>query len=260
MSELKGYVDADYLQVTAALLEQVKRRSYALMQIQPGQRVLDVGCGAGADTVPLAALVGPTGQVTGVDTDAAMLTEACQRAEAAGFSAWIRHEQGDALSLPFANDAFDACRSERLIQHLDQPALALAEMARVTKGEGRIVVVDTDWGTLSIDHPEVDIERRLARVLADQTLHNGYAGRQLYRLFRQQRLLNISIEIIPISITHYDLARQIARLDLVEQAALKSGSITHNELQRWHTSLERADAKGTFFASASVVLLAGRKP
>jgi ubiquinone/menaquinone biosynthesis C-methylase UbiE len=260
MSEPKGYIDARYLQVTAALFEQIKRRSYTLMQIQPGQRVLDVGCGAGADTVPLAALVGPIGQVTGVDTDAAMLAEACQRAEAAGFSAWVRHEQGDALSLPSANDAFDACRSERLFQHLGQPALALAEMVRVTKGEGWIVVVDTDWGTSSIDHPEVDIERQLARVLADQTLHNGYAGRQLYRLFRQQRLLDISIEIIPISITHYGMARQIGRLDLVEQAALKCGSITQDELQRWRAGLERADSEGTFFASASVVLVAGRKP
>jgi ubiquinone/menaquinone biosynthesis C-methylase UbiE len=260
MTQSKGYVDTHYLQAAAALLGQIKRRSYELMHIQPGQHVLDVGCGPGTDTISLASTVGPTGQVTGVDYDARMVVEAQARAEQAGVGAWVRHEQADASSLPFATGSFDACRSERLFQHLEQPAQALAEMLRVIKRGCWVVVADTDWGTFSIDTPEVAVERRLADVLAQRVLQNGYAGRQLFRLFRQQGIEDISIEIVPAYVTRYELARQLGRLDIAEPEALQAGIITQEELRRWRSSLERADADGTFFASASVVLVAGRKP
>jgi ubiquinone/menaquinone biosynthesis C-methylase UbiE len=253
-------LDTRHLHPTAALLNQIKQRSYALLRIEPGQHVLDVGCGPGIDTIALARLVGPTGRVVGIDADVALLAEARQRAEASGVSTWVRYEQGDALDLPFAADAFDACRSERLLQHLLQPARALAEMARVTKSGGWIVVVDIDWGTMSIDHPEVDIERRMARALAEQHLHNGYAGRQLYRLFTQQQLLDVRVELVPIAITDYTLARQIGQWDAVECEAVRSESITENELDCWHAYLDHADHDGVFFASASVCVGVGRVP
>jgi hypothetical protein len=59
-------------------------------------------------------------------------------------------------------------------------------MARVTKPGGWVVVWDADWGTLSINTPEVELERRLVRVHAERELNNGYAGRQLYELFKRQ--------------------------------------------------------------------------
>ena len=54
------------------------------MHLQPGHAVLDVGCGPGTDTIVLAGLVGPTGRVVGVDSDAAMIAGADRRAGQAG--------------------------------------------------------------------------------------------------------------------------------------------------------------------------------
>src|SRR5512135_1251731 len=182
MDRPKGYVSPEYLQSVGAFLGHLKQRTYSCMKIREGDAVLDVGCGSGIDTIALARIVGATGQVFGVDHDPEMIAEADQRAQKEGVSAWVRHRQGDATSLPFDTGTFDACRSERLFQHLPDPALVLNEMVRVTKAGGTVVVLDADWGSLSTDTAEVDVERRLSRFDAEQFLKNGFAGRQLYRL------------------------------------------------------------------------------
>jgi ubiquinone/menaquinone biosynthesis C-methylase UbiE len=260
MSPAKGYVDPSYLQATAVILQRAKQRTSALMQIQAGHAVLDVGCGPGTDTIALAQLTGSSGRVVGVDHDAAMIAEAERRATQANVSAWVRHQEADATQLPFAADTFDAVRSERLFQHLRDPEQALVEMVRVTRTGGWVVVLDTDWGTVSIDTAEVDIERRLARVAAERCLYNGYSGRQLYRLFKRQALADLTLETFAYPLLDYALARQIGGLDAVEREALSAGIVTADELQQWRASLERAAAEGVFFGSGSLVLVAGRKP
>lgn len=259
MSHPKGYVDADFLRFISNLLNPAKQRSYALMQIQPGHTVLDLGCGPGTDTIPLASLVTSAGQIIGADYDMEMINIAERHAVHAGVNGWVRHERTDATSLPFADNYFDSCRSERLFQHLPEPALALSEMTRVTKPGGRVIVLDTDWGTLSTDSDETDIERRLARFLSESALHNGYSGRTLHRLFKQQNLTDISIEIFPITITDYTVARLAIQSDKIEHYALEAGIVSKEELNRWRTSLEKADAEDTYFCSANLMLLTGNK-
>jgi ubiquinone/menaquinone biosynthesis C-methylase UbiE len=77
MSQPKGYVDADYLDATTRLMASSKRRSYELMHLEPGHRVLDVGCGPGSDTLAISDLVGPAGEVYGADYDAQMVARRC---------------------------------------------------------------------------------------------------------------------------------------------------------------------------------------
>src|SRR5512134_1592288 len=113
MTRPQGYVDAEYLRTVAALLAPVKQRSFECMRIAPGARLLDVGCGIGADTIALARIGGPNAQVVGVDIDSAMLAKADDRAKAAGTIGSVRHQLADAARLPFADQSFDACRSER---------------------------------------------------------------------------------------------------------------------------------------------------
>jgi ubiquinone/menaquinone biosynthesis C-methylase UbiE len=260
MTPPKGYVNTEYLQATGEFVKHLKQRSYALMRIQPGHKVLDVGCGPASDTIQLAELVGHTGKVFGVDYDQAMIDEADQRAEKAGVTAWVKHLFADSNSLPFETNSFNACRGERVFQHLLDPTRALSEMTRVTTTGGWIVVLDGDWGSFSIDTPEVDIERRLVRVLADTGSHNGYAGRKLYRQFKQQQLTEITVELHPLLIRDYAFARQGALLDQAEHIALTAGILTDEEVHCWRTSLEQADSNGVFFASVNLVMAIGRKP
>lgn len=257
--QAKGYVDSAYLQTTAELLQQFKLRSYAWMDIQPGQTVLDVGCGPATDTIPLGRLVGPAGQAIGVDHDQEMIAEADRRAFEAGVSAWVSHRQASVSELPIAANSFDASRSERVFQHLQEPQQALAEMLRVTKPGGRVVVWDADWGTLSIDTGDAMIERTLVRIVAENNVHNGFSGRQLYRLFKQQGLEVVTVEANTLFFTNYPLMREVVGMEYVEGEALATGALSHAELLHWHDSLEQAQANNWFFASVTGMLIAGKK-
>jgi ubiquinone/menaquinone biosynthesis C-methylase UbiE len=229
------------------------------MQVHTGDSVLDVGCGSGADTIPLGRLVGKNGRVVGVDYDHKMLTRANVNAAGVKVEQSLFHICSDASRLPLASNSFDSCRSERLFQHLPDPELAMAELLRVTKPGGRVVVLDTDHGTWSVDTPYKDIERRITRFKADHFGHNGYAGRQLYRLFRNAGLKEVTCEIVSGYFTDYGLVRFMFLLDEVEPAAVKAGVINEHELALWRASLESADREGSFFCSESMILAVGKK-
>ncbi len=260
MSQKKGYVDPQYLQAAAVLFGPIKRRTYELMQIHPGHIALDLGCGPGIDTTAIGRLVGPTGCVIGIDHDLHMLAEAKRRVARLGMESHVFHHQGDAATLALDTNCVDTCRSERLFEHLSNSNLTLTEMVRVTRPGGWIVVADMDWGTMSVHSHELDVERGLARIRAERMLLNGYAGRQLRGLFTQSGLIDVAVEMVPLHTTDYELAHYLGRLDKVEQGALDAKILDADDIHRWRSGLARAQQEETFFASVSLVIVAGRKP
>jgi SAM-dependent methyltransferase len=105
-------------------------------------RLLDAGCGAGSITIGLAKAVSP-GQVTGVDIDAISLSVAH---DAASGVSNLRFELADIAALPFDGASFDACFVHAVLQHVESPAAALAELRRVLRPGGVIGVADADFG------------------------------------------------------------------------------------------------------------------
>ncbi len=260
MCSPKGYVNADYLNAAAALVAGIKQQSFERMAVSKGARVLDLGCGPGIDTVALGRIVGSHGEVHGVDYDVAMVREADTRAKAERVDAWVSHHHASATALPWPSGYFDACRSERVFQHLLDPERAFDEILRVTKSGGQLVIIDTDWATLTIDTDETDLERRLVQFHATHMMNNPYSGRHLHRMFHRRGLQDIAVNVHPVFITDVAIARQILRLDHVAVEALAAGVIDAGESLRWQASLSRAATTGGFFASANAVLVSGRKP
>ena len=260
MARNEDYVESDYLVAAGKLLAPVKARSHALLKLRRGFWVLDVACGTGIDTRAMARHVGCEGRVCGIDTDPDMVAIAQMRAREAGLEATVDHHVASPDALPYCDGQFSAVRSERLFTDLTNPAAVLAEMVRVTAPGGRVVVVDTDWGTLSVTSEYVDVERRLARVRAERCLANGYSGRQLLRLFQQAGLTSMQVELHALIVDDEELARFITRLDEVEAEAERSGVVTGDELARWRDEQASLDEQGLYFGCATLVSVAGERP
>jgi ubiquinone/menaquinone biosynthesis C-methylase UbiE len=114
---------------------------FSLGEIHPGERVVDVGSGAGVDSMIAAQMTGPDGAVIGVDMTAAMLAKARRAAEEAGFNnLQFRHGHGEDLPVP---DAWaDVVISNGVLNLLPDKSAALTEMARVLKPSGRLQIGD----------------------------------------------------------------------------------------------------------------------
>jgi len=114
---------------------------FSLGRLRPGEHVVDVGCGAGIDSLIAARMVGPQGQVVGVDMTPEMLENARVAAAEAGLgNLELRRGYGEALPVP---DAWaDVVISNGVLNLMPDKLAALREMARVLKPGGRLQIGD----------------------------------------------------------------------------------------------------------------------
>ena len=241
--------EADKLPVTAALKQSLRDG----LRIKGAERVLDVGCGMGTDVFDLAERVGTSGQVTGVDVSASLIAEARKRA--AGRKLPVTFAVGDAQALQFADGAFDAVRTERMLMHVPDADRALAEMARVLRPGGRLAVFDFDWETQFCDSPHREVTRKIAQSFCDSIKH-GWIGRRLPRLFHQYRMKDVSV-------TYHTATVHFAFLQLLLGGAVArmvgAGTLSSDEADRWWTDLARASREGTFLYGFTAFIVAGTK-
>ncbi len=189
--DAESYVD--YLSHVSSLdsVAYGKRERARLLGLRPGARAIEVGCGLGDDARALARLVGPDGEVVGLDASAALLEHAQARCRAEDGP--VTFIVGDAHELPFDAGAFDAARTERTLQHLENPARAVGELARVTRPGGVVLVNEPDWGTLaSTGRPRELIRAMLAA--AEAQIRNPWIGRELAGLFVDAGLMDVTVQ------------------------------------------------------------------
>jgi SAM-dependent methyltransferase len=227
-----------------------KSRVAELLEPKEGGRYLEVGTGTGADALALASRFGV--HVVGVDASSTMIDEARRRG--------LEEAQvADAASLPFDESTFDGCWADRTFQHLSDPPAALAEMVRVTKPGGGVVVADPDYDTQVVDVADQDLARRVLGFRADHALRNGTLAHRMAGLFVRLGLTDISVEAATIVLRDPTALDNAMGLRHWATAAHERGLLEREQVAAWERMIDESVAEGHFLYSFSLFITAGTK-
>ncbi len=222
------------------------------LHLQAGHHVLDLGCGLGDDVFAIAEKIGPTGKAVGADISERMIEEATRRMPA-GLSAEFL--LSDAHHLPFANDAFDGVRTERLLMHVADADRVLDEITRVVRPGGRVAIFDFDWETFMVDSSDRELTRTLLKSFAD-TMKHGWIGRQLPGMFRVRKFSELQVVPHTIFIDFEFFGLLIGgHLDRLKE----SGRVSASDLKTWWRGLSKESIAGRFFAGFTALIVSGTK-
>ena len=130
---------------------------FSLGKISQGEQILDIGCGAGVDTILAALSVGPKGSVVGVDIVPEIIARAQDNLQMVDLNN-VNFKKTSGENLSFANDTFDVVISNGVINLIPDKEAAISEIIRVLKPAGRLMVADQ----ISAGSVQKDIKARLA--------------------------------------------------------------------------------------------------
>ncbi len=167
------------------LFEPITRRFLKSAGIRSGMRVLDIGSGAGDVALAVAELVGPTGEVVGVDMNPDILETARERVEKAGHKNVAFHA-GDIQTLDVGGD-FDALVGRLVLMYLPDPVAVLKELIPRLRSGGIVMFQEIDFTiTEAYKHPDTPLMGQLGDWVVEvfeRSGANGNMGMELYRVF-----------------------------------------------------------------------------
>jgi SAM-dependent methyltransferase len=212
----------------------------------------------GEATRMLAELVRPGGHAVGVDLSIELVQRARQRAEGVPD---VEFHVGTVTALPFRSTSFDAAYSERVFMHLVEPDAAMAELFRVLRPGGRLVVVDVDHACAAVDADDLEVSDLLVAAFV-RDIANPSSGRRLRSQMLRAGFSDVSVEPMPHVITDGALARAGAPRPLIARlsALVAAGAITSERADAYLADQERREAQGRYFAVHMFYLAAGIKP
>jgi len=213
-----------------------------------GGRVLEAGCGVGAQTVTLARN-SPGAAITSIDISAESLAVARQRVEAAGLTNVV-FERADIFAFPYPAATFDHVFVCFVLEHLQDPEGALTALRAVTKPGGTLTVIEGDHGS-TFFHPENADARRTIECLVRLQAEAGgdsLIGRRLYPLLVAAGLSDVHVtpKFIYVDASRPDLVEGFTRntfaamVEGVRERALDAGLIDTHTWERGIAGLHRA--------------------
>jgi SAM-dependent methyltransferase len=218
-----------------------------------GSRVLEAGCGVGAQTVTLAQR-SPEAQFTSIDVSAESLAAAERKVRAAGHTN-VAFQQADVYAPPFEAGAFDHVFVCFLLEHLARPADALRALQAVLRPGGTLTVIEGDHGSAYF-HPDSAAAHEAIQCLVDLQAQAGgdsLIGRRLYPLLSEAGLAEVTVSP---RMVYVDASRPqlvdgftkrtfTAMVEGVREPAIAAGMITPERFDAGVRDLYRT-ADGTF--------------
>ncbi|HEX5416412.1 MAG TPA: methyltransferase domain-containing protein, partial [Chloroflexota bacterium] len=232
---------------------------------QPGEQILDLGCGNGAATALIADRIGDNGRAVGLDH----FPESLAKSRAQCFTTTPTPPSlvcGLGQALPFANASFDALLCVDVLEAIPDRESALAEMRRVLKPGGRILLAHGDYESLAYAGADRDLTRRAVYAYANSKFQSyeaadGQMGRRLWGMFSRAGFTDAEARVVPLVNTEYReplVGWTLAQFNADFVAAVSD--LTQPEIDRWHQELAAASERGEYFFCANMYVCLGRKP
>jgi ubiquinone/menaquinone biosynthesis C-methylase UbiE len=220
-----------------------------------GSRVLEAGCGVGAQTITLAKH-SPDALITSIDISAVSLAQAESRVTAAGFNN-VHFEQGDIFNLSYTPESFDHIFVCFVLEHLSRPVEALQSLKKLLKPAGTITVIEGDHGSTYF-HPDSEAAHRAIHCqveLQRRAGGNALIGRALYPLLYEAgyHAIRVSPRMVYVDASKPELVEGFtkrtftAMIEGVRDPAIQSGIIEESDFDEGIRDLYRtAEADGVF--------------
>lgn len=256
---LKFDDDTAKLLETAYLGADFRRRrqaSFDSLTPRPGQVIGDIGCGNGLMTAELARAVGPQGMVMGIDPSADMLAAAKERLAQADN---VRLLEGSAEALPVEDASLDGAVSLQVFEYVPDIRKALAEVARVLKPSGRLVIGDMHFGTLAWFSEVPDRMKRMAESW-ERHVADVATPVSLIPAMRATGYEVEAVDVLPMVDTELrpdGLAMMM--LVLMENFAVSNGHVSAEEARAWADEQHALATEGRFFQSLNHFVIRARR-
>jgi ubiquinone/menaquinone biosynthesis C-methylase UbiE len=231
-------------------IKNVRAETTKRLNLIAGSKVLDLGCGIGGATFPLAEITGPGGLAAGVDISSAMIAAANQRAEN---RAGLEFRLGEACAIPYPDGFFDVARSERVFLYLPDRIAAIHEMKRVVKPGGKVCLIDTELDTTAVYSNKRELTRKMTSIVA-ATMPNPNSARELPALAKKAGLKSLKTEVFAISSPHEFFLKVMA--SSLAKAA-EDGMVPRAEVEEWLEEQASLEASGEFFQMWFFVMVIG---
>jgi arsenite methyltransferase len=241
-AEASRLVEATY--TTPDVVEQ-RRIVRQVLDLRPGERVIDVGAGPGLLVAEMAAEVGAGGLVCGIDVSEPMLALARGRATVPG-AAPIELRHADANRLPCPAASFDVAVSTQVLEYVGDVPGALAEIHRVLRPGGRVLVLDTDWDSIVWRSGD---DQRMERVLVawEQHLVDPHLPRTLKGSLERAGFQVAPPQVVPLLNVGFDQATYSAGLlEIVARFVVGRNELTAKEVDAWAADLRALGAEAFF--------------
>lgn len=226
----------------------IRRRmeNMAALAPQPGECILDLGCGQGLMTEELARAVGPTGEVIGVDPSPDMRSQAQVRC--AGYPN-VRILDGGAGDIPTGDRVIDGAVSLQVFEYLQDIPAALADLHGKMRQGGRLAIGDMQWQTLSwsSDDPE-----RMTRMQLAWERHVAEPGVPAMLPAALEKAGFQLVELRPVPFAACSLRPDglaFMLMHLMRAYAIQNDLMPAQDADAWFAEQERRAAVGTFFFS-----------
>ena len=236
---------------------EIKEDSFRIITDADPEYVLDAGCGVGTDLVALASCLPEKCQFFGLDMSGSLLARAAERMTRMRDRCSL--VRGDITNIPYQDGIFDACRIDRVLQHVHEPKNGISELVRILKPSGTLVAFDNDWDTFSITLDDQDLAAKLARFWRD-SFASGRIGRDLSGIFTECGMADIHAVPRTLVLTDFSIAEHVFDIPVLLNRTEQAGIITHDERITIRDELCQRVEEGTFSSGYTGFLVWGEKP